>query len=177
MDSQGVLWEGTPTAGPGLSPSSQNRAQGSLAQTQHMLIGLWSHWILSRASSPPAGAGNVPQSAPQMHLGVLRAPAPLPWPHRRHLWTPGEISPCVLPQSHNRNCTEHFFLTWTVLLIPGWNKTKIYSYSFYDIHQRPLSLGKRLEEHSEMQCAVSHTNSSWYSCKNYSSEVPEKILE
>lgn len=92
-----------------------------------------------------------------MGVGVLRAPAL----HRRHSRHHVRSATVSYHTSHNRNFTEYFFPHWTFLRIPGWSKTKICSYSFYDIHQCPLSLGKRLEEHPGMQCAVSHTNSSW----------------
>lgn len=42
-------------------------------------------------------------------------------------------------------------LTRTSLLIPGWSKSKICSYSFYGIHNCTLPLGRRLEKCSEMQ--------------------------
>lgn len=157
MNSQGVLWKGSPMAGSGLSQAHRTRAQVSLAQTQCTLIGLWSHWTPNRASSPQARAGECAKKcSPNWCVGF--------WGPQLHC--PGCTGDIMDTRWHQPPChtagisLNISFFTWTFWLIPGWSKTKICSYSFCDIHKFSLSLGKRLEKHSEMQYAVSHTNSS-----------------
>lgn len=154
-----VLGRGPPRQGQAWAQAHRTRAQGSLT--------LHANWAMVALDpeqgvfTPNRSRGMCPKVLPKCMGGF--------WEPQLHFpgWT-GDIintrwdQPRVLPwvtqqEFHWAFLSSHEHFYW----LSGWSKIKVYSYSFYDIHQCPLSLGKRSEEHSEMQCAISHTNSSW----------------
>lgn len=147
-----ILGRGAPWQGRAWAQAHRGRAQGSLVQTQCTLIGLWSHWILNRASSPRTRAGQCAKKcSPNGCVGF--------WgPQLCSPGCTGDIidtrwdQPLAPTMCHTTGISLNISsLTRTSLLIPGWSKPKICSYSFYDIYKSTLPLGKRLEKHSEMQ--------------------------